>query len=256
MSGRDTQCDVLRAMDALMRARRNPELSTAGPRTSTAGPRTTRDWAMGGRPFLGAAKKHSNKRSAIIKEIRENLVEEKSGTVACYNHYIFFCEQLKLDPHVPSNLRAFRKKALDNFIQYGSKYHKSTYKYSTPIEITSQASSVSTRDLLKRAWTWICPPGRRLQPTVVEVRTSKRISKPPVLYAPPEAVERVALRVQLFDSPIHGTGVRILEDADDGMHIMFLEGAFRKTMCNMKSYVDGAPREIFDSAAEINGRLV
>ena len=88
---------------------------------------------MGGRPFLGAAKKQkisSNKRSAIMKEIRENLVEEKSGTVACYNHYIVFCEQLKLDPHVPSSLRAFRKTALDNYIAYGSRYPKSTYKYS------------------------------------------------------------------------------------------------------------------------------
>jgi hypothetical protein len=173
---------------------------------------------MGGRPFLGTAKKQkisSNKRSAIIKEIRENLEKEKSGTVACYNHYIVFCEQRKLDPHDARNLRAFRKKALDKYIAYGSKFPKSTYKYRT-----------------------------------------KRISTPPDFYAPPEAVELVPLSVQLFDSPIHGKGVRILEDADDGMHIMFLEGAFRKKMCHKKSYLDGAPHTNFDSAAEINGRLV
>jgi hypothetical protein len=61
-------------MDALLQARHNPELSTAGPRTSTAKKQKIR----------------SNKRSAIIKEIRENLEKEKSGTVPCYNHYIVF----------------------------------------------------------------------------------------------------------------------------------------------------------------------
>jgi hypothetical protein len=108
------------------------------------------------------------------------------------------------------------------------------------------------------------PPSPPLQPVILnseswtcdEVRKSDRTRKPTFFFAPPEAVERVALRVELFDSALHGKGVRILDDADDGMHIMLMEGAFRKKICKKKFYMDGGPRNDFDSAAEINGRLV
>jgi hypothetical protein len=108
------------------------------------------------------------------------------------------------------------------------------------------------------------PPSPPLQPvilnieswTVVDVRKSNRISKPPVFFAPPEAVEQVDLHVELFDSTLHGKGVRILVDADDGMHIMFMEGTFRKEQCKRRVYRNGESRNDFDSATEINGRLV
>ena len=144
-SGRDTQSNAVGTMDAVLQARisRDPELSCAGPRPS--GPRTST-----AKELQKQQRIHSNKRSAIIKEIQQNIKCEKSGLVPCYNYFIVFCEKLELNPRDASTLHRFRKEALDCFIEYGSKHPKSTYKYSMPTLTTSQASSVSAQDQLKR----------------------------------------------------------------------------------------------------------
>ena len=67
---------------------------------------------------------------------------------------------------------------------------------------------------------------------------------------------RFDLRVEVFDSEIDGKGVHLLVDADHGTHIMFMEGAFKKAQCPKKFYKNGEPRNDFDSAADINNKLV
>ena len=133
VSGRDTQSNAVGTMDAVLQARisRDPELSCAGPRPS--GPRTST-----AKELQKQQRIHSNKRSAIIKEIQQNIKCEKSGLVPCYNYFIVFCEKLELNPRDASTLHHFRKEALDCFIEYGSKHPKSTYKYSMPTLTTSQ----------------------------------------------------------------------------------------------------------------------
>jgi hypothetical protein len=142
VSTRDTQSNTLGGMDALLLARTTPALSRPG-KTATPRPITAKD-------FRANPKLLSNKRKAILHEIKENLRKEKSGTVRCYNFYIVFCEKLKLDPHDASTLLDFREKALDNYIVCGSNHPKSTYKYIKPVEITTQASSVPAQEQLKR----------------------------------------------------------------------------------------------------------
>ena len=106
------------------------------------------------------------------------------------------------------------------------------------------------------------PPSPPLQPRVVEVsRKSSRFRKRPVLYAPnppppAAAVRRVDLDVEVFESKIHGKGVRLSVDAKDGTHVMFMEGAFKGAQCKKLLYRNGESRKDFDSAAYINKRLV
>ena len=102
------------------------------------------------------------------------------------------------------------------------------------------------------------PPSPPLQPRVVEVsRKSNPLSKRPVFYAPPAAaVGRVDLEVEVFESKIHGKGVRHLVDAKDGTHVMFMEGAFKEAQCKKLVYRNRESRKDFDSAANINKRLV
>jgi hypothetical protein len=102
------------------------------------------------------------------------------------------------------------------------------------------------------------PPSPPLQPRVVKVsRKSKRLRKRPDLYAPPAAAAvQKDLMVQVFESRIHGKGVRLLEYAKDGTHIMFMEGSFMVAQCKTLEYLNGDSRNDFDSAAYINKRLV
>ena len=101
-----------------------------------------------------------------------------------------------------------------------------------------------------------------LQPRVVEVsRKSSRFRKRPVLYAPnppppAAAVGRVDLDVEVFESKIHGKVVRLSVDAKDGTHVMFMEGAFKEAQCKKLVYRNRESRKDFDSAANINKRLV
>ena len=99
------------------------------------------------------------------------------------------------------------------------------------------------------------------QPRVFEAsRNSTRARKRPHFYepnrpSPAAAVRRVDLHVAVFKSDIHGLGVRLLVDAEDGAHVMFMEGSFKKAQCRKPCNGNGDPRQDFDSAANINNRL-